>query len=27
MIASIPDTINHQGLERKSFFKKIYAEV
>jgi hypothetical protein len=27
MIASIPDTIHHQDLERKSFLKKLYAEV
>jgi len=27
MIVSIPDTINHQELERKSFLKKTYGEV
>ena len=27
MIVSIPDTINHQGLERKLYFKKNCAEV
>jgi hypothetical protein len=26
-IVSIPDTINHQELERKSFLKKTYGEV
>jgi len=27
MIVSIPDTINHQELERKLFLKKTYGEV
>ena len=27
MIVSIPDTINHQELERKSFLKITYGEV
>ena len=27
MIFSIPDTINHQELERKLFLKKTYGEV
>lgn len=27
MIIFIPDTINHQELERKSFLKKTYGEV
>jgi hypothetical protein len=27
MIVSIPDTIKHQGLERKLFLKKTYGEV
>ena len=27
MIVSIPDTINHQKLERKLFLKKTYGEV
>jgi hypothetical protein len=27
MIVSIPDTINHRELERKSFLKKTYGEV
>jgi hypothetical protein len=27
MIVSIPNTINHRELERKSFLKKTYGEV
>ena len=27
MIVSIPDTVNHRELERKSFLKKTYGEV